>query len=231
MTDRAPIAIDYFSDLLCIWAYVAQARLDEVRRRFAERVLVRARFCPIFGDTARRIGEGWRERGGYDGFNAHVREVAGRFDHIAVHPRLWLDVRPASSAGAHLYVKAMQVAEAGAAHDDGGAPPASDRLAWAFRLAFFRDCRDIARLEIQDDVARGLGLPLAAIHDAIASGQAHAALADDLEARDALRIEGSPTLVLSDGRQKLYGNVGYRVIEANIQELLKEPDAGQASWC
>ena len=41
----------------------------------------------------------------------------------------------------------------------------------------------------------------------------------------------SPTFILNEGRQKLYGNVGYRVIEANLQELLKSPDASQASWC
>lgn len=235
MPDQAPISITYFSDLLCIWAYAAQARLDEVRRRFAARVSVSARFCPIFGDTARRIGEGWRERGGYDGFNAHLREVAGHFDHIAVHPRVWLDARPVSSAGAHLYVKAAQLAEARlglASEADGGvAQPPSERLAWALRLAFFRDCKDLARREVQDQAARALGLPLEAIEGEIASGRAYAGLCADLEARDALRIEGSPTFVLNDGRQKLYGNVGYRVIEANIQELLRAPEAGQASWC
>ena len=36
---------------------------------------------------------------------------------------------------------------------------------------------------------------------------------------------------MNDGRQKLYGNVGYGVIEANIKELLRSPVAGTASWC
>jgi len=44
-------------------------------------------------------------------------------------------------------------------------------------------------------------------------------------------VRGSPTLLLNQGRQKLYGNVGYGVIEATIQELLREPDAGEVSWC
>lgn len=46
-----------------------------------------------------------------------------------------------------------------------------------------------------------------------------------------MRIEGSPSLVLNDGRQKLYGNVGFRLIDANIQELFREPRADDASWC
>jgi predicted DsbA family dithiol-disulfide isomerase len=63
------------------------------------------------------------------------------------------------------------------------------------------------------------------------SGVAFAALAADYQDRDRLRIEGSPTFVLNQGRQKLYGNLGYRVIEVNIRELLREPRAGEMSWC
>jgi predicted DsbA family dithiol-disulfide isomerase len=44
-------------------------------------------------------------------------------------------------------------------------------------------------------------------------------------------VEGSPTFVLNEGRQVLFGNVGYRVLEANIRELIREPAAGAASWC
>ena len=48
---------------------------------------------------------------------------------------------------------------------------------------------------------------------------------------DKMRIEGSPSFVLNEGRQKLYGDVGFRIIEANIQELLWAPSGDQASWC
>jgi hypothetical protein len=34
----------------------------------------------------------------------------------------------------------------------------------------------------------------------------------------------------NEGRQRLNGNVGYRVLEANIRELLNHP-AGEQSWC
>lgn len=30
---------------------------------------------------------------------------------------------------------------------------------------------------------------------------------------------------------KLYGDVGFRIIEANIEELLRVPGDDQASWC
>ena len=48
--------------------------------------------------------------------------------------------------------------------------------------------------------------------------------------REHHQVQGSPTFVLNQGRQKLFGNVGYRVIAANIEELLHD-NAGQLSWC
>ena len=80
---------------------------------------------------------------------------------------------------------------------------------WAFRCGFFRDCRDIARWDVP----------------------AFARLAADYQDADKMRIEGSPSFVLNEGRQKLYGDVGFRIIEANIQELLRAPRGDQASWC
>ena len=45
-----------------------------------------------------------------------------------------------------------------------------------------------------------------------------------------IRLDGSPTYLLNQGRQKLYGNVGYKIIEANVEEVLRRP-AEAASWC
>jgi len=36
---------------------------------------------------------------------------------------------------------------------------------------------------------------------------------------------------MNDGRQKLFGNVGYRLLEANVQELRRRPAKDEASWC
>jgi hypothetical protein len=37
--------------------------------------------------------------------------------------------------------------------------------------------------------------------------------------------------LFNEGRQVLTGNVGYRVIEANVRELLRQPSDDQSSWC
>jgi protein-disulfide isomerase len=62
-------------------------------------------------------------------------------------------------------------------------------------------------------------------------GVAFARLAADYQDADKMRIEGSPSFVLNEGRQKLYGNVGFGLIEANIQELLRAQRTDEASWC
>ena len=65
----------------------------------------------------------------------------------------------------------------------------------------------------------------------IAGTLAFAALASDYQDANSMGVQGSPTFVLNDGRQKLYGDVGYKIIEANIQELIRDPHPDHASWC
>jgi predicted DsbA family dithiol-disulfide isomerase len=227
-----PVEVTYFSDILCIWAYISQTRINAVKEKFVEGVRIEHRFCSVFGDTAQKIASNWQAKGGYKGFNSHLRQVAQRFPHIEVHPEIWLKTRPASSTSAHLFLKAIQQSdrETGVAASL-TAPTVLDRVMWAFRLAFFRDCRDVARWDTQCEIAEALGADIGAIERCIDSGSAFAGLAADYQSADKMRIEGSPSFVLNEGRQKLYGNVGFRLIEANIQELLRTPAADEASWC
>ena len=106
-----------------------------------------------------------------------------------------------------------------------------DQTLSAFRIAFFRDCRDIARWDVQCEIAEPLGVDIARIESCIQSGDAFALLAADYQDAEKMRIEGSPSFVLNNGRQKLYGDVGFHLIEANIQELLRSPAMNEVSWC
>ena len=226
------VEIAYFSDVLCVWAYASQARVDAVKEQFGGTVEIKHQFCSVFGDTANKIPSSWKDKGGYDGFNAHLREVAERFPHIELHPEVWLKTRPATSTSAHLFMKAIQQVER---NSGAGRNPSSksifDQVLWAFRCAFFRDCRDIARWEVQCEIAKALGADIGAIEHCIHDGAAFARLDADYKDADKMRIEGSPSFVLNEGRQKLYGNIGFRLIEANIRELLRAPHTDEASWC
>ena len=112
-----PIKISYHSDVLCIWAYVAQARLEQVIKHFGDQVAIDTHYCSVFPDAWGKIEEMWKTRGGFAGFNKHLMEVAERFPHTAVHKGLWLDVRPRTSASAHLFLKAVELIEQEAALD------------------------------------------------------------------------------------------------------------------
>ena len=226
------VDITYFSDLLCIWAYASQSRIDAIKEKFADAIGVEHRFVSVFGDIGTKITSTWKDKGGYEGFNAHLRQVAERFPHIQAHPDVWLTTRPSTSASAQLFIKAVQQSEqaSGAARSN-SASSLSDQLMWSLRCAFFRDCRDISRWDIQCEIAAALGADIGAIEKLIHSGIAFARFAADYQDADRMRIEGSPSFVLNEGRQKLYGNVGFHLIEANIQELLRAPRTDEASWC
>ncbi len=226
------VAITYFSDVLCIWAYASQARIDAVRDTFGDAVRIEHRFCSVFADTPGKIASAWKGKGGYAGFNSHLRQVAKRFPHVEVHPEIWLTTRPLTSASAHLFLKAVQQWDRESpVPGSRSVPNLFDQVMWSFRCAFFRDNRDIARWDVQCEIAEALGVDIGAIENSIHSGSAFARLAADYQDADKMRIEGSPSFVLDEGRQKLYGNIGFRLLEANIQELMRAPRSDEASWC
>jgi predicted DsbA family dithiol-disulfide isomerase len=235
MSKQAIATISYFSDVLCVWAYAAQIKLDELRRQFGDQLRVEYQFLRVFGDVSARIDSGWRDKGGAMGYAQHLKQIAARFDHINIHPEIWVKNVPRTSASCHLFLKAIQLLEksgdiSAAPEERFGGKSVFEEAVWRCRLSFFRDLQDIADRANQEAIAMKLSLSLPDIRRQIDSGAAYAALCADFDAKEEHLVEGSPTFMLNEGRQKLYGNIGYRVIEANIQELLA--DTGErASWC
>ena len=230
---NTPVELLYFSDILCVWAYAGQIRLDELRRNFGDQVRIRHRFIAVFGNTEQRIGAAWKERGGYAAYAEQVREVARQFPHVRVSPDTWTRCVPRTSMTAHLFIKALQRLEAAGslpAASGEAQTPVVEQFIWRARCAFFEQAQDIGSLPVLFDLAAEMGLPRDPVKALLDDGTALADLAWDMEQKERLRLEGSPSYVLNEGRQKLYGNVGYRVLEANIRELLEHP-GGQASWC
>lgn len=229
------IQLSYVSDVLCVWAYVAEARLDELRREFGSSIELEYRFIPIFGATRHRIAEGWKKRDGYAGFGEHVRGVAEGFPHVSVHERIWSEVAPTTSSAAHEMLCAVRLlAQEGivdaARRKELEGRSVFEEAIWQVRSAFFEHARDISSRPVLLDVLGQVGIPIPEVEAKLSSGQAMAELCRDIELRDEHKIEGSPTYYLNQGRQKLYGNVGYRVLSANLRELLEQP-GHQASWC
>lgn len=93
------------------------------------------------------------------------------------------------------------------------------------------EARDIACTDVLEQVLGEVDVAVDSVNALIRSGQAYALLEADMREKEQQNITGSTTYVLNEGRQKLYGNVGYGVIEANIKELLRSPHMGAASCC
>jgi predicted DsbA family dithiol-disulfide isomerase len=215
------LSFTYYSDVLCVWAYIAQARVDEVARNFPDRVTIEHRFCSIFGDTAHKVETGWKGRGGYAGFGKHILQSVKAHPHVNVHPDIWKHCQPASSIPAHLMLKAVQRVDSFKC----------EIILNKIRSAFFEDCLDIGKWPVLQDIVTKSGMSIDDVQAVVDSGVAHADLDADFRVQKELMVQGSPSFILNEGRQKLYGNVGYGVIEANIKELLRSPDSGAASWC
>ena len=222
MTDHTPtIVIDYYTDVLCVWAWIAQPRLEELNRQWSGRITIRHRYVDIFGDSHNKIQSRWGSENGFEKFGAHVTQSAASVDGITTHPDLWTRIRPRSSMPAHLLLKAVeQVAD----------QEQFEVMAQRIRQAFFAEAQDIGDLALLLDLAAREKLDPVALRNTLENGSAMAALSNDQRSANELGVKGSPTWVLNEGRQILYGNVGYRILSANIEELAKHPKA-EASWC
>jgi len=181
-----------------------------------------------------KISTQWQDRGGFEGYGAHVQSVAAQFRDVAVHGDTWVKTRPRSSASPHLFVRAVALLE----QDElqGGPPPAylqrlPVRAAQELREAFFARALDVAHWDVQRDIAAAIGVDFDQVLARIKTGEAIARLATDYDMAQALKVEGSPTYVLNEGRQKLFGNVSLGVIEANVNELLSGDIGDAASLC
>lgn len=222
MTNNPKIQINYFTDILCIWAYISEIRIEELQQEFSESVVVQPYFFSIFGDVKSKM----IEKGSVEVYASHVQHIASQYEHIALHPNVWTQNTPTSSIPAHIYLCAAN--ELSKQHKL--VSNAGNILAATLRKRFFTEAADISSKEVIRETIEFLDWPISSFEQEIASGNAHAALARSLKKGTDLQINVSPTIVFNENRQRLAGNVGYRVIHANITELLNHPQREQA-WC
>jgi predicted DsbA family dithiol-disulfide isomerase len=150
-----------------------------------------------------------------------VAASAAKFEHCEVNPAIWTTTRPQSSAPAHLLLKAV---------DTLAGQDIVETVATRIRRAFFIDALDISNMSVLLELAEEELVDGASLRETLRDGRAAAGLSTDLRDAAEQGVKGSPTWVLNEGRQLLYGNVGYRILNANIEELLKNP-GNEASWC
>lgn len=222
----ARLQITHYSDVLCVWAYVSQVRINELIDNFGDKVELEYLLFPVFGNAVDKIDQNWESKGGRTAYNKHVRAVVDQFGHLPIHEDIWIKDAPVSSLSSHLYLCAAQFAEKHGALPEG----AFAGLAWQMRSAFFAEAKDISNVTVIREIIEHQQLPLAEFESSISNGKAYAVLSEHMKRAMDNVVKASPTLTFNEDRQRLTGNVGYRIIEANIRELLERPET-QQTWC
>ena len=218
------VAMDYWSDPLCVWAYVAQPRLDRLVADFGDELTIRWRVAPVFGSIGRRFRDGaWAEQG-VAGRGAATRRVVARHGAPGrrVDGTVWAEDCPPTSWSAGCAVKSVTLMEARGAAPAG----ASGVFLRALRGRFFEDNINVARRAEQLGLAEAQGLDLRAFSAHLDDGSAMAALIEDHQDRERLRVQGSPTYAFDGGRAMLYGNLAEGVLRATVQALIQGCPAG-----
>lgn len=216
------VSFTYWSDPLCIWAYVSQDRLDRILALFTDHLDVTYRVVPVFGSVPWRFTEGPWASEGVHGRAEATRKVACRFGHDEVTGQCWVRSTPSSSWAPGAAIKAVCDMEA-----KGVVGPGCGAIyQHAIRRRFFVDEVNVALRANQLALAEDLGLPRGPIEQRLDDGSALAALWEDHREREEQRIQGSPTYVLDGGRARFYGNFTFDALRATFEALLSAGDPG-----
>ena len=211
------LSFSHWTDPLCIWAYVAQDQLDQLLAEQGPRLAVDSRIVPVFGSVPWRFTHGPWASGGVEGRVRATAEIAAAHGHPEVDGSCWRGECPSSSWAPGAAIKSVRLLErAGAAE-----PGSTARYQHALRRRFFADGQNIARRSVQLEAAEVLGIARAGIEQHLDDGSALAALWEDHQEKERLKLQGSPTYVFDNGRAMLYGNFPYGVLHATVEELLR----------
>lgn len=99
------------------------------------------------------------------------------------------------------------------------------------RPLLFVKVLDIANWNVRPGSAQAVGVDFADVLQRIETGEAIAHLAADHDLAQAMGVQGSPTRMLNEGRQKLFGDVGYGILAALVTGLLAQARRIDASRC
>ncbi|MGZ3450857.1 MAG: DsbA family oxidoreductase [Polyangiales bacterium] len=215
----------YWSDPLCIWALVAQPKLDRVLAELGEKVFVEHRIVPVFGSVTWRFTEGPWAKEGVEGRIAATRKIAEKAGRTDVSGECWSKAMPASSWAPAAAVKAVFALERENAVEHGSGAEYQRVL----RERFFVSERNTALRSVQLEVAEELKLPREAIASRLDDGSGLARVWEDHLEKERLKIQGSPTYVFDGGRAMLYGNFEYGILRSTVEELVRGIEPGRSA--
>lgn len=218
------IETDFYTDPLCIWALLAEPKIDAVQAEFGDRLRVHYQVVPVFGSIDERLSTGSWAKNGIEGRVRATARIASTGGLTGVSGEGWRH-KPASSWGPAAVAAAVRQLE-----DSGDVPDQSTRAVLrGLRHRFFYDDDDITLRSVQAEVLEAADLPADRVLARVDNGPAFARLAEAVARREAQRIDGSPTWIFDGGRARLFGNVDLRVLRATIQALLDGEEPGSSA--
>lgn len=183
-----PVQIEMYSDMHCPYGYLTAFRLRNLRDEYKGRIAIVHKCLAL---------EYVNKRGTPKNIlNAETPILMLEEPDIPYHP--WH--RPLTEWPVTMWpaFEAIKCAE-----QQGLAQ--ADELDWAIRKAFFAESRCISMRHVLFDLAEEVGLDMVRFAEAYDSGQTKRLVLEEAQAGwEKLKVEGSPTFVLPNGKQVSY---------------------------
>jgi len=176
------VELTLYHDVLCSWCYVADARLESLRDEYGNALKWSLRPYPLRPDS--QI-PGKKER---QILARHYRRIAKETEGQGVKPDLWIGEDPPSSSLPPLVALEAALLVQGTT--------LQRELLRAMRRAAFVEGINIARRDVQLELASRVGLDLHSFVDALDDSSLEQSVNDAAEEAESLGIRGVPALVI-----------------------------------
>jgi predicted DsbA family dithiol-disulfide isomerase len=177
----SPLELVLYHDVLCAWCYVADARFDYLRDEYGPLVRFQLRPYPLRPET--QIPDK-KQRAV---LARHFRRVAKEPEGSLVKPDLWTGRDPPASS-----VPALAALEAALPQG----PGLQRELLLAMRRAAFHDGINVARRDVQVELAAQTGLDVSRFVDQLDEPRNALEVESAIEEAESLGIRGVPALVI-----------------------------------
>ena len=179
--DPPALEVVLWHDVLCAWCYVADARLDFLRDEYAGMVRFRLKPYPLRPDN--QLPDK-KER---NALARSVRKVAREPEGKGIKPDLWTGQDPPHSSLPPLIALEAALSQG---------PQLQRELLAAMRVAAFLRGINVARRDVQLELAAKVGLDLPRFIQALDDPRTEEAIEDASAVADSVEIKGVPALVI-----------------------------------
>jgi predicted DsbA family dithiol-disulfide isomerase len=183
LPDESAVEVTLYHDVFCAWSYIADQRLQALQDEYGAEVRFSWRPFPLRPEA---IAADKRERGL---FARHFRRAAREPEGKGVVPDLWTGNDPPSSSLPPLI--ALEAARR-------ESPEKQRELLLSMRRAVFLRGVNVARLDVQLELAESVGLDTASLLLRLEHPSASLAVAESVREAEAMGIHGVPALVIGD---------------------------------